>query len=95
MKPKGKIYLMVDDDEVILQTFVIRIGKHLHAYTYTPDQHDEILERIKDHGLRDDYPLKPEIAAQILTAMERFHQEPHGSSNLWRENPNDYQDEQF
>jgi len=69
---KGSMYLMVDEGDVCLQAFVVRTGKHLHCYSYTPDETDQVIERIMDHALRDDYPLSPRRATEIMTAMEDF-----------------------
>jgi hypothetical protein len=77
---KGRMYLMVDDGELVLQAFVVREGKHLHCYSYTPDETDLVIERIIDHSLRADYPLSTKIAANILLAMEDFqHQHSEGT----------------
>ena len=63
---------MVDEGELCLQAFVVRTGKHLHCYSYTPDETDLVIERIMNHALRDDYPLSPKLATEIMTAMEDF-----------------------
>jgi hypothetical protein len=78
---KGRMYLVVDDGDVLIQAFVVRTGKHLHCYSYTPDKTDHVIERIMDHGLRADYPLTPRLADEVITAMEDFRSQH--SESTW------------
>ena len=69
---KGKMYLIGDDGDVCRQAFVVRTGKHLHCYSYTPDETDLVMERTMTHGLTNNYPLDAKIAVEIIKAMEDF-----------------------